>query len=179
MEASPTCFWALLRGMKQAFSDTRCNCIWCTRCSCYNSCYLYFSEPRNFTPLKQELHRCSRGATSAVSGPYSDATEPGYTALLTAFTGLFQARQDGGHSSVPNLRSLGSSPCYAAEAAWWYHGAKQARTVVPPKPRLNRENRHPWYHVSEAVPPQRPVVPPPVVSPVFPFVTPLCPPFAP
>ena len=120
-----------------------------------------------------------RDATSAVSGPYSDATEPGYTALLTAFTGLFQARQDGGHSSVPNLRSLGSSPCYAAEAAWWYHGAKQARTVVPPKPRLNRENRHPWYHVSEAVPPQRPVVPPPVVSPVFPFVTPLCPPFAP
>ena len=131
------------------------------------------------TPLKQELHRCSRSATSAVSGPYSDATEPGYTALLTAFTGLFQARQDGGHSSVPNLRSLGSSPCYAAEAAWWYHGAKQARTMVPPKPRLNRENRHPWYHVSEAVPPQRPVVPPPVVSPVFPFVTPICPPFAP
>lgn len=114
-----------------------------------------------------------------VSGPYSDATEPGYTALLTAFTGLFQARQDGGQNSVPNLRSLGSSPCYAAEAAWWYHGAKRARTVVPPKPRLNRENRHPWYHVSEAVPPQRPVVPPPVVSPVFPFVTPLCPPYAP
>lgn len=120
-----------------------------------------------------------RGATSAVSGPDSDATEPGYTGLLTAFTGLFQARQDGGQNSVPNLRSLGSSPCYAAEAAWWYHGAKQARTVVPPKPRLNRENRHTWYHVSEAVPPQRPVVPPGVVSPVFPFVTPLCPPFAP
>lgn len=78
------------------------------------------------TPLKQELHRCSRGAVSAVSGPDSESTEPGYTALLTAFTGLFQARQDGGQNSVPNLRSLGSSPCCSGCAARWYHGAKQA-----------------------------------------------------
>ena len=30
MEASPTCFCALQTGIKQAFSDTRCNSIWCT-----------------------------------------------------------------------------------------------------------------------------------------------------
>lgn len=70
-------------------------------------------------------------------------------------------------------------PVTAADAAWRYHGAKHACHVVPPQSRLIRANRHPWYHVSEAVPPQRPVVPPGVVPPVFPFVTPLCPPYAP
>ena len=85
----------------------------------------------------------------------------------------------GCQNSVPNLRSLGSSPCFAANAAWRYHGAKHACHVVTPQPRLIRANRQAWYHVSEAVPPQRPVVPPGVVSPVFPFVTPLCPPYAP
>lgn len=70
-------------------------------------------------------------------------------------------------------------PADAADAAWRYHGAKHACHVVTPQPRLIRENRQAWYHVSEAVPPQRPVVPPGVVPPVFPFVTPLYPPFAP
>lgn len=97
----------------------------------------------------------------------------------TAYTGLYQAPQDGCQNSVPNLRSLGSSPCFAADAAWRYHGAKHACHVVTPQPRLIRANRQAWYHVSEAVPPQRPVVPPGVVPPVFPFVTPLCPPYAP
>ena len=36
---------------------------------------------------------------------------PGKPCSLTAFTGLFQTRQDGGQNSVPNLRSLGSSLC--------------------------------------------------------------------
>lgn len=98
---------------------------------------------------------------------------------LTAFTGLYQAPQDRIQNSVPNLRSLGSSPCFAADAAWRYHGAKHACHVVTPQSSLIRANRQAWYHVSEAVPPQRPVVPPGVVPPVFPFVTPLCPPYAP
>ena len=98
---------------------------------------------------------------------------------FTAQEGLYQAPQDGCQNSVPNLRSLGSSPCFAADAAWRYHGAKHACHVVTPQPRLIRANRQAWYHVSEAVPPQRPVVPPGVVSPVFPFVTPLCQPYAP
>ena len=85
----------------------------------------------------------------------------------------------GCHNSGPNLRSLGSSPCFAADAAWRYHGAKHACHVVTPQSRLIRANRLAWYHVSEAVPPQRPVVPPGVVPPVFPFVAPLCPPYAP
>lgn len=85
----------------------------------------------------------------------------------------------GCHNSVPNLRSLGSSPCFAADAAWRDTGAKQARHRVLPKSRLIRANRQALSRVSEAVPPQRPVGQPGVVPPVFPFVTPLCPPYAP
>ena len=113
----------------------------------------------------QSLELCQR--TTARPGP------------LRRTRALYKAPQDGGQNSVPNLRSLGSSPCFAADAAWRYHGAKHACHVVTPKSRLIRANRQAWYHVSEAVPPQRPVVPPGVVSPVFPFVTPLCPPYAP
>ena len=97
----------------------------------------------------------------------------------TAYTGLYQAPQDGVQNSVPNLRSLGSSPCFAADAAWRDTGAKQARHRVLPKSRLIRENRQALSRVSEAVPPQRPVGQPGVVPPVFPFVAPLYPPFAP
>lgn len=92
---------------------------------------------------------------------------------------LYKAPQDGGQNSVPNLRSLGSSPCFAADAAWRDTGAKQARHRVLPKSRLIRANRQALSRVSEAVPPQRPVGQPGVVPPVFPFVTPLCPPYAP
>ena len=85
----------------------------------------------------------------------------------------------GCQNSVPNLRSLGSSPCFAADAAWRDTGAKQARHRVLPKSRLTRANRQALSRVSEAVPPQRPVGQPGVVPPVFPFVAPLYPPFAP
>ena len=98
---------------------------------------------------------------------------------FTAYTGLYQAPQDGIQNSVPNLRSLGSSPCFAADAAWRDTGAKQARHRVLPKSRLIRANRQALSRVSEAVPPQRPVGHQGVVPPVFPFVTPLCPPYAP
>ena len=85
----------------------------------------------------------------------------------------------GYHNSGPNLRSLGSSPCFAADAAWRDTGAKQARHRVLPKSRLIRANRQALSRVSEAVPPQRPVGQPGVVPPVFPFVAPLYPPYAP
>lgn len=70
-------------------------------------------------------------------------------------------------------------PVTAAIAAWRDTGAKQARHRVLPKSRLTRANRQALSRVSEAVPPQRPVGQPGVVPPVFPFVTPLCPPYAP
>ena len=70
-------------------------------------------------------------------------------------------------------------PVTAADAAWRDTGAKRACHVVPPQPRLIRANRQALSRVSEAVPPQRPVGQPGVVPPVFPFVTPLCPPYAP
>ena len=52
------------------------------------------------TPLKQELHRCSRDATSAVSGPDSESTEPGYTGLL-----------NGVYGPVPGPARRGSQQC--------------------------------------------------------------------
>lgn len=179
MEASPTCFCALQTGTETSVLRHQMQlhlvyspaAVISAAVSIAQSTETNVPEPVCCNPIRCH-NSLSQGLTVSQRSPVTPCS-------FTAFTGLFQSRQDGGHSSVPNLRSLGSSPCYAAEAAWWYHGAKQARTVVPPKPRLNRENRHTWYHVSEAVPPQRPVVPPGVVSPVFPFVTPLCPPYAP
>lgn len=102
-----------------------------------------------------------------------------HSAPLRRTRALYKAPQDGEQNSVPNLRSLGSSPCFAADAAWRDTGAKQARHRVLPKSRLIRANRQALSRVSEAVPPQRPVGQPGVVPPVFPFVTPLCPPYAP
>lgn len=98
---------------------------------------------------------------------------------FTAYTGLCRPHKTGCQNSVPNLRSLGSSPCFAADAAWRDTGAKQARHRVLPKSRLTRANRQALSRVSEAVPPQRPTGHWGVVPPVFPFVTPLCPPYAP
>ena len=75
----------------------------------------------------------------------------------------------GCQNSVPNLRSLGSSPCFAADAAWRDTGAKQARHRVLPKSRLIRANRQALSRVSEAVPPQRPVGQPGGGPACFPF----------
>lgn len=59
------------------------------------------------TSLNQSVlfqNSLSQGLTMSQRSPVTPCS-------LTAFTGLFQTRQDGGHNSVPNLRSLGSSPC--------------------------------------------------------------------
>ena len=132
---------------------------------------------------KGSVHRRINVSETAPRRP-SQSLEPSQRSMyepcsLTAYTGLYQAPQDGVQNSVPNLRSLGSSPGFAADAAWRDTGAKQARHRVLPKSRLIRANRQALSRVSEAVPPQRPVGHQGVVPPVFPFVTPLCPPYAP
>ena len=61
------------------------------------------------TSLNQSVlfqNSLSQGLTVSQRSPVTPVS-------LTAFTGLFQSRQDGGQNSVPNLRSLGSSPCYS------------------------------------------------------------------
>ena len=61
------------------------------------------------TSLSQSVlfqNSLSQGLTFSQRSPVTPVS-------LTAFTGLFQSRQDGGQNSVPNLRSLGSSPCYS------------------------------------------------------------------
>ena len=112
-------------------------------------------------------------ALDPVNGPW---LHPGPLRRTRACT---RPHKTGCQNSVPNLRSLGSSPCFAADAAWRDTGAKQARHRVLPKSRLIRANRQALSRVSEAVPPQRPTGHQGVVPPVFPFVTPLCPPYAP
>lgn len=61
------------------------------------------------TSLNQSVlfqNSLSQGLTVSQRSPVTPVS-------FTAFTGLFQSRQDGGQNSVPNLRSLGSSPCYS------------------------------------------------------------------
>lgn len=61
------------------------------------------------TALSQSVlfqNSLSQGLTVSQRSPVTPVS-------FTAFTGRFTTRQDGGHSSVPNLRSLGSSPCYS------------------------------------------------------------------
>lgn len=73
------------------------------------------------TPLKQELHRCSRGATSAVSGPDSNATEPACTGLL-----------DGVYGPVPGPARRGSKQCAKPALARFVTLLQRlCRTVVP------------------------------------------------
>lgn len=61
------------------------------------------------TSLSQSVlsqNSLSQGLTMSQRSPVAPCS-------LTAFTGRFTTRQDGGQNSVPNLRSLGSSPCYS------------------------------------------------------------------
>lgn len=109
MEASPTCFCALLAGIKQAFSDTRCNSIWCTPQQLLSQLLYRCLRAQKQTSLNQSVlfqNSLSQGLTTSQRSPVTPVS-------FTAFTGRFTTRQDGGHSSVPNLRSLGSSPCYS------------------------------------------------------------------
>ena len=109
MGASPTCFCALQTGIKQAFSDTRCNSIWCTPQQLLSQLLYQHLRAQKQTSLSQSVlfqNSLSQGLTVSQRSPVTPVS-------FTAFTGPFQSRQDGGHSSVPNLRSLGSSPCYS------------------------------------------------------------------
>ena len=65
------------------------------------------------TSLRQSALHPITGRSSLSQGLTSSQRSPVTPVSLTAFTGLFQTRQDGGQNSVPNLRSLGSSPCYS------------------------------------------------------------------
>lgn len=113
MEASPTCFCALLAGIKQAFSDTRCHVIWCTPQQLLSQLLHQCLRAQKQTTLNQSVVTRIRCHNSLSQGLTFSQRSPATPVSLTAFTGLFQSRQDGGQNSVPNLRSLGSSPCYS------------------------------------------------------------------
>lgn len=65
------------------------------------------------TSLSQSVVTRMRCHNSLSQGLTFSQRSPVTPVSFTAFTGLFQSRQDGGQNSVPNLRSLGSSPCYS------------------------------------------------------------------
>ena len=113
MEASPTCFCALITGIKQAFSDTRCNSIWCTPQQLLFQLLPLLLRAQKQTSLSQSVVTRIRCHNSLSQGLTVSQRSPVTPRSFTAFTGLFQSRQDGGQNSVPNLRSLGSSPCYS------------------------------------------------------------------
>jgi hypothetical protein len=118
MGASPTCFCALPTGIETAFSDTRCHAIWCTPqqllqqllSQCLKSTETNGPEPVCLVPITGQ-NSLSQGLTECQRSPATLCS-------LTALTGRFTTRQGGGHNSVPNLRSLGSSLCYSGCAAW-------------------------------------------------------------
>lgn len=83
--------------------------------------HLVYSQRLLQQPLYQHL-RAQKQTALSQSVLFQNSLSQGLTVSqrspvtpcsLTAFTGLFQSRQDGGQNSVPNLRSLGSSPCYS------------------------------------------------------------------
>lgn len=65
------------------------------------------------TALNQSVVPRMRCHNSLSQGLTVSQRSPVTLCSLTAFTGRFTTRQDGGQNSVPNLRSLGSSPCYS------------------------------------------------------------------
>ena len=85
MEASPTCFCALLAGIKQAFSDTRWNSIWCTPQQLLSQ-LLYQCLKRTETNVPEPVCLVPK---QPVSGTDSESTEPGYTGLLNGVYGPF------------------------------------------------------------------------------------------
>lgn len=113
METSSTCFCALLTGIETGFSDTRCNSIWCTPQRLLQHPLYQHLRAQKQTSLRQAVVTRMRCHNSLSQGLTMSQRSPVTPCSFTAFTGLFQSRQDGGQNSVPNLRSLGSSPCYS------------------------------------------------------------------
>ena len=83
MEASPTCFCALLTGIETGFSNTRCRAIWCTPQQLLSQ-LLYQCLKRTETNVPEPVCLVPK---QPVSGPYSESTEPGYTVLLNGVYG--------------------------------------------------------------------------------------------
>lgn len=89
MEASPTCFCALLAGIETGFSDTRCNSIWCTPQQLLSQLLYQCLRAQKQTSLNQSVVTPHTVPQQPVSGPDVQSTEPGYTVLLNGVYGPF------------------------------------------------------------------------------------------
>jgi hypothetical protein len=108
MEASPTCFCALLNGIETGLADTRWCTIWCTPQQLLQQLLyqcLKSTETNVPEPVCCHPHCSNAVPQQPVSGPYSDATEPSYTVLLNGADGPFHdpARRGSQQCAKPAL----------------------------------------------------------------------------
>lgn len=109
MEASPTCFCALQTGTETRVLRHQMQLHLVYSLQLLSQLLPLLLRAQKQTPLSQSVlfqNSLSQGLTVSQRSPVTPCSS-------TAFTGRFTTRQDGGQNSVPNLRSLGSSPCYS------------------------------------------------------------------
>ena len=124
LEASPTCFWAPLtvsRGYAISVLRHQMQLHLVHSLQLIHQLLPLLLRAQKQTSLKQELHRCSTGAVSAVSGPDSKSTEPACTGLLY-----------GVYGPVPGPARRGSKQCAKPALARFVTLLQRlCRTVVP------------------------------------------------
>lgn len=134
MEASPTCFCALLAGIETGLADTRCHAIWCT--------------PQQL--LQQLLSQCLKSTETnvpesvcctphtvpqqPVSGPYVQSTEPSCTVLLDGANGPF-------HDPARRGSQQCAKPALARFVTLLTAAVPHGETTVPSK-------LGPWSHLN-------------------------------
>lgn len=130
MEASPTCFCALLTGIETGLADTRCHVIWCTPqqllwqllYQCPNSTETIGPKPVCLVPKQP------------VSGPDSESTEPSYTVLLDGADGPF-------HDPARRGSEQCAKPALARFVTLLTAAVPHGETTVPSK-------LGPWSHLN-------------------------------
>ena len=131
MEASPTCFCALLTDIETGYSNTRWNSIWCTPQQLLSQC-LKSTETNVPEPVCPVPHCLNAVPQQPVSGPYKVSTEPSCTALLDGADGPF-------HDPARRGSQQCAKPALARFVTLLQRLKPHGGTTVPSK-------LGPWYH---------------------------------
>lgn len=114
MEASPTCFCALLTGMQSAFSDTRCNSIWCTPQQLLSQLLPLLLSAQKQTTLNQSVlfqNSLSQGLTVSQRSPVTPRS-------LRRLRACSSPGKTGDTAVCQTCARSVRHPVTAAEAAW-------------------------------------------------------------